>query len=170
MRYLAFPRLVSCVSNRRWNSWTALSVVVSWHKLDFVLFSTLIFLLYTMLFMDRLEFSCFGDFLQGYLKPEKTMVFFKIHQKKGLWIAWSKRLESLVKLMSKKSIYESALILSCWVRIRIRIRNADPDQVYKLFIYQQKITGSRSWFAMRKNAGSGLVSALNHCGSETLVC
>jgi hypothetical protein len=112
--------------------------MVSRHKLessetpDFVLFSTLIFLFCTMLFMDRLEFSCFGDFLQGYLKPEKTMVFFKIHQKKGLWIAWSKRLESLVKLMSKKSIYESALILSCWIRIRIRIRNADPDQVYKL--------------------------------------
>ncbi len=32
------------------------------------------------------------------------MMFFKIRQYKGLWIAWSQRLESVVKLMSKNSI------------------------------------------------------------------
>jgi hypothetical protein len=31
-----------------------------------------------MLLMNRLEFSCFADFLQGCLKPEKSMIFFKI--------------------------------------------------------------------------------------------
>jgi hypothetical protein len=29
-----------------------------------------------MLYMNRLEFSCFADFLQGFLKPGKNMVFY----------------------------------------------------------------------------------------------
>jgi hypothetical protein len=33
-------------------------------------FSTLIFPFYKMLFMNRLEFSCFSDFLYVFLKPE----------------------------------------------------------------------------------------------------
>ncbi len=50
---------------------------------------------------NNLEFSCFADFfLYWFLKPEKSTVW------KVLWIAWSKRLESFVKLMSKNSISE----------------------------------------------------------------
>ncbi len=51
-------------------------------------------------------FCGFFFFFVRILKPEKSMVFFKIRQKKGLWIAWSKRLESCVKLMFKNSISE----------------------------------------------------------------
>ncbi len=55
------------------------------------------------LFMSRLEFSCFANFFYGFVKPEKSMVLFKIRQWKGLWIAWNKRLYSFVKLTSKNS-------------------------------------------------------------------
>jgi hypothetical protein len=51
---------------------------------DLVWFSTFIFSFYKMLFMHRLEFSCLADFLLGFLKPEKSMFFFKIRQEKGL--------------------------------------------------------------------------------------
>jgi hypothetical protein len=46
----------------------------------FVWFSTLVFPFYKMLFVKRLEFSCFTDFFGRILKPEKSMVFFKIRQ------------------------------------------------------------------------------------------
>ncbi len=82
----------------RWNSWTASLVEVSGHKLEssqtrvFVWFSNLIFPFYKMLLIDILECVLFSWFL----KPEKSIVFVKIRQK-GLWIAWSKRIESFVK-------------------------------------------------------------------------
>ncbi len=47
-------------------------------------FSTFTFPLYKMLFMNRLEFSCFADFLGVFIKPEQSMVFFKIRQQKGM--------------------------------------------------------------------------------------
>jgi hypothetical protein len=37
----------------------------------FVWFSTLIFQFYKMLFMKRLEFSCFADFLGGFFKTRE---------------------------------------------------------------------------------------------------
>ncbi len=46
-----------------------------------------------MLFMKRLQFSCFADL---FVKPKRSMVFFKIRQSKGLLIAWSKRLSSIL--------------------------------------------------------------------------
>jgi hypothetical protein len=67
----------------------AFLVEVSEHKLEysqarvFVWFSTL-FPFYKMLLMKRLEFSCFADFVYGFLKPEKSLVFLKISQQKGL--------------------------------------------------------------------------------------
>jgi hypothetical protein len=36
-------------------------------------FLPLMVLFYKMLFMNRLEFSCFADFLAGFIKPEKSM-------------------------------------------------------------------------------------------------
>ncbi len=55
---------------------------------------------------NRLEFSCFADFFvcTVLLKPQKSMVFFKKPPVPKLWIAWSKRLKSFVKLMSQNSI------------------------------------------------------------------
>ncbi len=55
---------------------------VSGHKLEssqiqvFVWFSTQIFLFYRIIFMKRLEFSCFMDFLVRNVKPKKNMVLF----------------------------------------------------------------------------------------------
>jgi hypothetical protein len=78
-----------------WNSLTGFLVMASAHNLEssqtrvFVWFSTLIFPFYKMLFMNRLE--------QG-------TEFCKIRQSKRLRIAWSKGLESSVKLMSKNTI------------------------------------------------------------------
>jgi hypothetical protein len=40
--------------------------------------------------MNKLKFSCFADFLRGFLKPDG---FLKIRQQKGLGLAWSKGLE-----------------------------------------------------------------------------
>ncbi len=57
------------VYKQRWNAWTAFLVEISGHKLEFsqtrvfVCFFTLIFPFNKMLFTNRLEFSCFGDFL-----------------------------------------------------------------------------------------------------------
>jgi len=90
---LSLPQVVFFWPSLEIDSWTAFLVDVSGHKLKscqtrvFVWFSTLIFPFYKMLFMNRLEFSCFADFLYGSLKPEKNMLFFKIRQKKGLLIA-----------------------------------------------------------------------------------
>ncbi len=53
-----------------------------------------------MLFMNRQVFLFRFLFREFFI----SIVFFKIRQKKGLWIPWSKRLESFVKLMSKNSI------------------------------------------------------------------
>ncbi len=39
---------------------------------------TLTFPFYKMLFMNRLEFSCFADFFVCIFKPEQNTVFFKI--------------------------------------------------------------------------------------------
>ncbi len=92
----------------RWNYWMEFLVDVSVHKLEssyirvFVWFSTFIFPFYKMQFMNTFKFSFFADFLFGFLKPEKRMFFFKICSR--LWIAWSKRLESFVKMMSKNSV------------------------------------------------------------------
>jgi hypothetical protein len=53
----------------------------SGHKLEssqtlvFDWFSTLIFPLYKMHFMNRLEFSCFADFLKGILKHGEEYCF-----------------------------------------------------------------------------------------------
>jgi hypothetical protein len=45
----------------------------------------LVFPFYKMLFMTRLEFLVSRIFLKGFIKPEKKiMVFFKIHQLRGL--------------------------------------------------------------------------------------
>ncbi len=52
-----------------------------------------------MLFMNRLSFH-----VLRFLKPEKSMIFFKIRQQKVLWTAWSKWIEFFDKLMSKNSI------------------------------------------------------------------
>jgi hypothetical protein len=53
---------------QRWNSLTAFLVEVFEHKL---VFSTLSFPFYKMLFMDRLNFLVsVGFFLKGLLKPE----------------------------------------------------------------------------------------------------
>ncbi len=49
-------------------------------RLEFLYGFTLIFPFYKLLFMNRLEFICFADFLYGFLKPEERMVFFKIRQ------------------------------------------------------------------------------------------
>ncbi len=65
---------VQCISFLRWNSWTAFLVEVTGHKLessqtwDFVCFSTLIFLFYRLIFLNRLEFSCFADFFGRVIK------------------------------------------------------------------------------------------------------
>ncbi len=56
----------------RWDSLTAFSSQ-TW---VFVWFSTPIFPFYIMLFMNRLQFYCFADFLNGFLKPAKSMFFF----------------------------------------------------------------------------------------------
>ncbi len=39
-----------------------------------------------------------------FLQPKKSMIFCKIHLKKGLWIAWSTRFQSFVKVMYNNSI------------------------------------------------------------------
>ncbi len=80
-----------------WNSWTVFLVEVSGHKIESSqtpFLYPIIFPFYKMLLMKKLEFSCFADFLYVFLKPEKSEVLFKIRQKKGLWITWSKRLLS----------------------------------------------------------------------------
>jgi hypothetical protein len=45
-------------------------------------------------------------FFCAFLKPDYRLVFFENPPVKRLWIAWSKSLESFVKLMSKNSISE----------------------------------------------------------------
>jgi len=101
----------SCyVSCQRWNSWTAFLVEESGHKLEsshtqvFVWFSTLIYPFYKMLFTNRSKFSFSQIFVYVFFKPEKSLVFFKNLLVERLWIAWSKRLESFFKLMTKKSV------------------------------------------------------------------
>ncbi len=65
----------------RWNSWTAFLAEVTGHKLvsfqtrGFIWFSNLIFLFYKILFMTRLEFSCFGDFFVRILKTRVEYAF-----------------------------------------------------------------------------------------------
>ncbi len=44
------------------------------------------FIRFTTAIHARLKFSCFADFLKGFLKPEKSTVFFEIRQWKGLCI------------------------------------------------------------------------------------
>ncbi len=56
-------------------------------------FSTFIFTFYKMLFKNNLGFSCFADFFCKAYKNQR-----------GLPTAWSKRLESFVKMMSKNFI------------------------------------------------------------------
>ncbi len=53
------------------------------------------------LFMNRLEFSCFLDFLYGFWKPEFSMVFCQSASRRDLNIM-EQSLESLFKLMSKQ--------------------------------------------------------------------
>ncbi len=89
-------------------------------------FSTLIFPFYKMLLMNRLTFSCTADFFKRIFKQEKRMVFFKIRQLKGLWIAWSKRPESFVKMMSKNSISGKKLLISSilcisWLKLEVQL-------------------------------------------------
>ncbi len=65
----------------RWNSWTAFLVKVSGHKLEsshtriFVWFSTLIFPFYIMLFMNRLELSCFAGLFARIIKTRDVYGF-----------------------------------------------------------------------------------------------
>ncbi len=98
---------------------------VSRHKLKssqtrvFVFFSILIFHFYKMLFTNRLEFSCFADFLYVFIKADKSLVFFKNPPVESLWKAWSKRLESFFKLMSKNSMSEFVLNLK---KFQLKIR------------------------------------------------
>ncbi len=67
-------------------------------------FSTLIFPFYKMLFMNRLEFSCFANFFVWIFKTRIEYGFLKTPPVERLWITWNKRLESFVKLLSKNSI------------------------------------------------------------------
>ncbi len=53
--------------------------------------------------MKRFEFSCFADFFKDFTTREEYD-FCKIRQWRELGIAWNKRLESFVKLMTKNSI------------------------------------------------------------------
>ncbi len=84
----------------RWISWTTFLVEVSGHKLEssqsriFVWFSNFNFPFKKMLLMNRLFFL----FL-------------------GFWIAWIKRLESFVKLMSKNSISGNCLLMFFMSRV-----------------------------------------------------
>ncbi len=52
-------------------------------------------------------------FLHRLLKPEKSLVFCKIRQQKGLWIAWIKRLGSFVKLKFKNSVSNLDILNTC---------------------------------------------------------
>ncbi len=90
----------------RWNSWTAflsrfLGINSSLFRLEF-----LSGFLPSFFRSTKCSSGIDSSFLfRGiFEKPEKCMVFCKISQQKGLWKIWSKRLESLVKLMSKNSI------------------------------------------------------------------
>ncbi len=63
--------------NRIFKSWF-LGINSGLLRLDFfVWFSTLIFPFYKMQFINKLQFSCFADFLEGFLKPEKSVFSFK---------------------------------------------------------------------------------------------
>ncbi len=96
-------------ANLRWNFLTVFLVEVSgcnhesYQTEVLVWFSTHIFPFYKMRFTNRLEFSCFADFLfVCILKPPVE----------GLCIAWSKRLGSFIKLMlSKNSISGKSISL-----------------------------------------------------------
>ncbi len=74
---LSMISVIILILCQRWNSWTAFLVEVSGHKLEssqswvFVWFSTLIFLFYKMLVMNRLDFSCFaGLFVKIFFRNE----------------------------------------------------------------------------------------------------
>ncbi len=82
----AAPTLVHLISKitlefsrrvvQRWNSWTVFLIEASGHKLEscqtkvFAWFSTLIFSFYKKLFINRLKFSYFANFLKGFWNPE----------------------------------------------------------------------------------------------------
>ncbi len=91
---------------QRWTSRTAFLVEVSVHKLkssrtpslsDFLPSFFLRTKCYS--YIDSSFFVLFADFLLYWvLKPERSMLFFKIRQLKGLWKTWSKRLESFCQI------------------------------------------------------------------------
>ncbi len=70
----------------------------------FVWFFTFIFLFYKMLFMNRLKFSCSRIFLFGVFKPEKSMIFCKIHSRRDCEQLAAKDSNLLSKLTSKNFI------------------------------------------------------------------
>ncbi len=58
-----------------------------------------------MLFMNKLDFSYFADFLQGFLKADECLVFFiSVSTVEGTVISTSKILECFVKFKSRNSI------------------------------------------------------------------
>ncbi len=76
------PKKSKCSLILWWNSWTAVLVEVTEHKLEFsqtrvfVWFSTLIFLFYKILFIYWFEFSGFADFLVRIFKTRRRVCFF----------------------------------------------------------------------------------------------
>ncbi len=107
----------------RWNSWMAILFDVSGHKLEssqtwvFVWCCTPHFSVLQNAIHEQTQVFLFRGFFKRILKilkPEKSRVFFKIRQKKDLWIAWSKRLESFVKLMPRipSLVTRSKVVLS----------------------------------------------------------
>jgi hypothetical protein len=63
-----------------WKLELIIHIIVPYQTRVSVWFSTLIFPFYKTLFMSRLEFSFSAVFLSGFLKPEKSLVFFEIRQ------------------------------------------------------------------------------------------
>jgi hypothetical protein len=63
---------------------TTVLVEVSGHRVEssqtlvFVWFSTLVFLFYKMLFLIRLEFSCFADFFVWSFKTREEYIWFSV--------------------------------------------------------------------------------------------
>ncbi len=99
----------------RWNSWRAFLVEVSGHKLESfqtpVFSGFLPFPFYKMLFMKRLELSCFADLFERIFKSREGYGFLWNPPVERIVNSRSKRLESFVKLKLKDSISVFYVIL-----------------------------------------------------------
>ncbi len=86
--------------NQRWNSWTAFLTEVLGFRLKLSVFLFPRFsVLHKMLFMNRLEFSCFADLFVWISEDRVEHGFHKIRRWRTV-----KTNESFAKLMSKNSI------------------------------------------------------------------